>query len=163
MFLIVIIISFCSADKIIQDRIVGGREIQIRQVPYQVSIQRFGSHWCGGSLISSNVVLTAAHCFYDVKSPSSLKVRVGSTYSNRGGRLINVQNLINHQLYTNPDDSNQYDITLILLSEKVPRTQTTQYIPLNTQSVAPRTPCYVSGWGQVTETNETLPYHLRGV
>lgn len=142
-------------------RIVGGQPINIRRVPYQVSIQRNGGHWCGGSLIRSNVVLTAAHCFYDISSASDLKVRVGSTYSNRGGRLLQATSLINHQLY-NPN-SDQYDITLIKMSESVMNTDTTRLIPLNKDDIPTRTPCYVSGWGQTSEENETLPLQLRGV
>lgn len=144
-------------------RIVGGQAITIRRVPYQVSVQRYGSHWCGGSLITAQVVVSAAHCYYDVRSPSQLNVRVGSTYSNRGGRLIKVSSFINHELYTTPEQSNQYDITLIKLAARVASSDTTRYIPLNREAVAPRTPCYVSGWGQITEKNTTLPLQLRGV
>jgi secreted trypsin-like serine protease len=32
-------------------RIVGGSEISISQVPYQISLQQYGKHFCGGSLI----------------------------------------------------------------------------------------------------------------
>lgn len=144
-------------------RIVGGQAITIRRVPYQVSVQRGGGHWCGGSLITAVVVLSAAHCYYDVRSPSQLNVRVGSTYSNRGGRLIRVASFINHERYTTPEQSDQYDITLIKLAARVASSETTRYIPLNREEVAPRTPCYVSGWGQITEQNKTLPLQLRGV
>lgn len=43
-------------------RIVGGAEIEISEAPWQVSLLRFNSHTCGGSIISENYVLTAAHC-----------------------------------------------------------------------------------------------------
>ena len=43
-------------------RIVGGFPIDIKQVPWQASLQRNGNHSCGASIISENWLLTAAHC-----------------------------------------------------------------------------------------------------
>jgi len=43
-------------------RIVGGEDAEQGEFPSQVSIQIFGSHSCGGSIISANAVLTAGHC-----------------------------------------------------------------------------------------------------
>ncbi|EEC05219.1 serine protease desc1, putative, partial [Ixodes scapularis] len=44
-------------------RIVGGRPAEAREFPWIVSIQwAQDSHSCGGSIISADVVLTAAHC-----------------------------------------------------------------------------------------------------
>lgn len=39
-------------------RIVGGREVDIKDFPYQVSLQRGGGHICGGSIIGERHVLT---------------------------------------------------------------------------------------------------------
>merc|ERR1719273_653632 len=46
------------------DRIVGGEETEANEYPWQVAlVSKKGSHpWCGGTLISSQHVLTAAHC-----------------------------------------------------------------------------------------------------
>lgn len=43
-------------------RIVGGYETTIEENPWQVSLQYFTSHRCGGSIIGSQWVLTAGHC-----------------------------------------------------------------------------------------------------
>eukprot|EP00064_Thunnus_orientalis_P009706 superscaffoldBa00001249_g9732 len=44
------------------DKIVGGYECRKNSVPYQVSLNA-GYHFCGGSLISSTWVVSAAHCY----------------------------------------------------------------------------------------------------
>lgn len=48
------------------NRIIGGRPINVSKLPWQVSLQRrvaFGFfHICGGSIIDSKWILTAAHC-----------------------------------------------------------------------------------------------------
>ncbi|MBW3923207.1 serine protease, partial [Neisseria meningitidis] len=44
-------------------RIVNGEEAVPHSWPWQVSLQDYtGFHFCGGSLISENWVVTAAHC-----------------------------------------------------------------------------------------------------
>jgi secreted trypsin-like serine protease len=45
-----------------QDRITGGSTASRAQLPWQVAIIIDGAYFCGGSIISSQWVLTAAHC-----------------------------------------------------------------------------------------------------
>merc|ERR1712098_775943 len=45
-----------------KDRIVGGFEAEPNQWPWQVALFVDNAWFCGGSLISENYVLTAAHC-----------------------------------------------------------------------------------------------------
>lgn len=45
-------------------KIVGGSEVLITKVPWQLSLQRNSFHICGGSIISKEFALTAAHCIY---------------------------------------------------------------------------------------------------
>merc|ERR1712193_423167 len=54
-----------------KDRIVGGFEAEPNQWPWQVALFVDNAWFCGGSLISENYVLTAAHCvdgasYYDI-------------------------------------------------------------------------------------------------
>ena len=51
-------VSVAAAE---DEKVVGGYECPGHSVPYQVSLNA-GYHFCGGSLISSQWVLSAAHC-----------------------------------------------------------------------------------------------------
>jgi secreted trypsin-like serine protease len=61
-------------------QIVGGVAASQGDFPFIVSMQRSGSHICGGSLLNANTVLTAAHCA-EGQSASNIKVRAGSLVS----------------------------------------------------------------------------------
>jgi len=64
------------------DRIVGGKDAP-SNIPWQVSIRQGlkselsnangvwlgrGNHWCGGTILDSWTVLSAAHCFFEAKN-----------------------------------------------------------------------------------------------
>ena len=56
-------------------RIVGGVETEVNEYPWQAQLS-VGGGLCGGSLISSEWVLTAAHCTQgEASNPANVRVR----------------------------------------------------------------------------------------
>ncbi|KAJ3066400.1 Azurocidin, partial [Quaeritorhiza haematococci] len=55
--------------------VVGGDPVGTpEKYPWLVSLQNNGRHFCGGSLIAPNVVMTAAHCTSTFANPNTYKV-----------------------------------------------------------------------------------------
>lgn len=61
-------------------QIVGGVPAVAGDFPFIVSFQKNGNHFCGGSLLNANTVLTAAHCV-EGQGVSGLTVRAGTLVS----------------------------------------------------------------------------------
>jgi chitodextrinase len=81
----------------VKPTIVGGTETTANSRPYQVALLMNGRQGCGGTLISPNWVLTAAHCL-DSASTSSLTVQVGAhSMGRRDGQNIRVSQIIKHE------------------------------------------------------------------
>lgn len=142
-------------------RIVGGQPTTIEQYPYQVSLFRVGgSHFCGGSLVSNNIVITAAHCLQSI-SASQLQVRLGSTSRSSGGIIVGASSFKNHDGYNSRTHAN--DIAIINLAQDVEFTNSIQPIGLASVDPAPGTTAVVTGWGTVKEGGFTLPTTLQEV
>lgn len=145
-------------------RIVGGVEAAEGEFPFIVSLQSSssGGHFCGGSLIKNNWVLTAAHC---VDGGSVARVVVGLHNQKQDGRAdaIVPKRIIRHPQYNS--STIDYDYALIELS----RDSVFAPVDINLDSaigtgdsveVANTT---TAGWGVTSESSWRLPDILQKV
>nr|XP_036668888.1 trypsin delta-like [Drosophila suzukii]XP_036669252.1 trypsin delta-like [Drosophila suzukii]XP_036669508.1 trypsin delta-like [Drosophila suzukii] len=141
-------------------RIVGGTATTISSFPWQISLQRSGSHSCGGSIYSEYIIVTAAHCLQSV-SASVLQVRAGSSYWNSGGVVSKVASFKNHEGYNANTMVN--DIAIIRLSTALSFSSTIKAIGLASSNPANGAAASVSGWGTQSYGSSSLPSQLQYV
>lgn len=166
---VVFSLSFVQSDEV-DPRIYGGSSIKITDAPYQVSVRlksedayRFGyGHICGGSIITTRVVLTAAHCIARDITERPVKYRSAGeyilvmgdtylTYRPAGTLQLPVQQIIRHSNFKPGTLEN--DIAIMFVRGDIPTNQNNIWIiPLNRKPVAANTRCKVSGWGKINPT-----------
>ncbi|XP_022818166.1 uncharacterized protein LOC111350740 [Spodoptera litura] len=87
-------------------RIFKGKRSKIRSYPFIVSIHLMGTFACAGSILTKDLVISAASClqllhnnrFYR-ENPSALSIRIGSDYFARGGEVIGIVETYFHPSY----------------------------------------------------------------
>lgn len=144
------------------NRMYGGQEVSIEQVPFQVAILTNSRFCCGGSLISWNFVLSAAHNFGDSYNPEHYSVKVGTSVLNDGsGLTINVKRIITHHKYT--EHKIDYDFALMQLEDVYEFPKVVQFarLPSIFDKLFDGDEVFVSGWG-MTETGKSSDVLLGG-
>ncbi|XP_072390349.1 brachyurin-like [Diabrotica undecimpunctata] len=140
--------------------ITGGDEAVPHAYPYQVGIRINSDEFCGGSLISTNFVLTAAHCVN--RTNLSLDIILGA-HNISDTEITQIHrtsaNIIIHEDFD--DISFQNDIALIELDEPAPITSAIETIPLLSEAQTDDTFTNefvtVTGWGLIQDVfNPTI-------
>lgn len=145
-----------------EGRIVGGEVIAISEAPYQVSLQYHNIHQCGGSIISTTFVLSAAHCVHLV-DVTYLTVRYGTDQLGLGGEVIGVKSARKHPKFNHETIS--FDFSLLqLLNEITLQPGVKEIIPLPSSNdvIKDDEKTLVTGWGE-TKYPDDSRLSLHGV
>ncbi|XP_052533625.1 hyaluronan-binding protein 2 isoform X2 [Tympanuchus pallidicinctus] len=147
-------------------RIYGGTKTTAGKHPWMVSLQRKSSsrkvtHICGGVLIKSCWVLTAAHCVEC--QAENLQVALGKQNLDKKEdqeQIFDVEKVIMHHRYRMEDDVPYNDIALLKLKPTGGQcANETKYVKtacLPDFEFPVGTDCFISGWGK-TETDDSSP------
>ena len=133
--------------------IVGGSTATIADAPWQVGIlstlhsNDYDNQFCGGSLISTDWVVTAAHCVTG-QTTSNTKILIGKTYlSTTSANGVPIKTIIVHPSYNSSNHKN--DIALIQLSSPVSLSAgSIATIPLAASTPSAGTSALITGWGR---------------
>lgn len=155
------LVPFCG--KKTQTRIVGGTTATPSSWPWQAMLLYFigNRQWvqyCGGSLISPEWVLTAAHCVADIREEEYVNnmVRMGAHYRNYT-RLIGteqdfgIKRIYVHSEY-NSITSYNFDIALIRLNRPaiIKRGVSPVCLPDDNIIFPESSECWITGWGTLS-------------
>ncbi|XP_018409305.1 PREDICTED: trypsin-like [Nanorana parkeri] len=124
------------------DKIVGGYTCAAYSQPWQVSLNS-GYHFCGGSLLNSLWVISAAHCY-----KASMQVRLGehNIFTSEGTeQFINSARVIRHASYNSRTLDN--DIMLVKLASAATLNSYVRAVSMPSGCPAAGTNCVISGWG----------------
>jgi secreted trypsin-like serine protease len=166
--------AFAAAPAALSDvsaTIVGGQEATIADAPWQVALisasasDEYNGQFCGGSLIATQWVATAAHCVVSNGSTSpasSLKILAGQATLSQvsNSRAVSVSNIYVHPLYSSAADTD--DIALIKLTTPLTLVAgSIQKIDLPTSAPALGGPALITGWGSLAFGSNNYPTVLR--
>ncbi|XP_071750557.1 trypsin [Centroberyx gerrardi] len=145
-------------------RIIGGQEVQPYSIKYQASLQYNKQHFCGGTLIHPQWVVSAAHCW----RPRHLMKVVLSEHSfdvvEGFEQVFDVSKVVTYYMYYYRTFDN--DIALIKLDRPATLSNMVQLASLPDPTTPPltgNTRCTVSGWGVTQIYNRYLSPVLRAV
>ncbi|KAK2558439.1 Chymotrypsinogen 2 [Acropora cervicornis] len=163
----------CGRPK--RSRIVGGEVASNRDWPWQVGLQSESDNFifCGGSLISREWVVTAAHCVTRnipnsqrcARPSPGLRVILGEfDVQNIEGHEVQIaiSEVCMHESYHKVTYDN--DIALLRLSTPLPRfneTMSPVCLPSSSSSFPVGKVCSVTGWGKTSQDDIRVSNKLR--
>ena len=132
--------------------IVNGEDADIEVFPFQVALRTTATQFqfCGGTLLNSRYVLTAAHCVFGVPA-DEIEVLMGSADLNSGGERVKVQAVRSHPEFGSTFD---YDVAILRLKGSLLRPRVYLQEPDQPSFSTPGDTATAIGWGR-TETGQS--------
>ncbi|XP_077467109.1 transmembrane protease serine 5 isoform X2 [Stigmatopora argus] len=134
-------------------RIIGGEEATLGRWPWQVSLYYSNRHTCGGSIITSQWIITAAHCVHNYRLPqvSSWAVYTGVVTRSLAKTTARMGHAVEKIVYNKNYNhlSHDSDIALMKLRTPLNFSDTVRPVCLPQYDYDPPggTQCWISGWG----------------
>jgi trypsin len=137
--------------------VIGGTVAPNRRYPYAVSLQYAGEHFCGGSLIAPDIILSAGHCNGEYSiGLSTYNAVVGRYDLDKGwiGESLKVRKEIRHPDFDDFTVDNDFNIVVL----NSPVTKTEVFVNLNVDASIPEVgdPVTVFGWGDTDSADDIL-------
>ncbi|XP_051168572.1 chymotrypsin-1-like [Leptopilina boulardi] len=139
------------------EKIIGGILAQTGEIPYQVALRLHGFYFCGGAIISSTHILTAAHCVKKYEASIEYKyieILSGTNNLKSGGNSNKIKSINSHPNYVitpknRPKFINDtaYDIAIITLEKAIQFNDVQKSIKLTNRDDYNGYKGIVSGWG----------------
>ncbi|KAK9736468.1 Trypsin [Popillia japonica] len=150
------------------ERIVGGSNAGRDQFPHQISFQwgilGIFQHICGGSIISANRVLTAAHCITESPPIGSFRVRAGLLLIDENVASMQTVNIASHVIHPEyAGGVNPHDIAVLRLASALTLSASVSPIGLPVAGAQPSGNAILSGWGATNAAGNAMPNHLQTV
>lgn len=144
--LLAVVLTVLSTLALVQGpakAVVGGSPVPDGRYPFMAALLFDGSQGCGGSVISSEWVLTAAHCVAD-GNEAGLSVSVGDSDWQQG-TVVDVTQVVVHPQYDDSTSAN--DAALLRLATAAPVAPLALAGPGDDAYEAHGAPATVAGWG----------------
>ncbi|KAL9189089.1 hypothetical protein ACHAXT_011579 [Thalassiosira profunda] len=130
------------------NRIIGGSKAPEGRYSYAVSLQDSYGHFCGGSMIAPDVVLSAAHC-----AGGTYQAIVGRhALNSTDGDAIDVALEMPHPQYD--DDTTDNDFMLLFLAR--PTNETIDLASVSPNVVAVGSDVTALGWGDINADQDEV-------
>ncbi len=163
--------AFAETTGSIQQPIVGGTDVEDGKYSFIVALlqkrdgEEVGSHFCGGSLIDQDSVLTAAHCVEGMKA-SDLQVGFGKAQISGLNKawLRDVDEIYIHNLYKWDGKTLDYDVAVLKLSHPINVKGIGWAVPTDEGSEVfekPGTLLTVAGWGRTKNEPGSKPDRMQ--
>lgn len=129
--------------------IIGGSPARIEDFNWQILLIYDNVPFCGGSIITTKKIVTAAHCTYKIKNINRLRLRAGSAQPSAGGVLVSAAKIYENPNFNRPTLLNN-DISVILLRETLTFSLAIGSISIGNGRPPTNAVATVSGFGSTT-------------